>query len=168
MTDYAPNTLVTLSDGRTMTWTQYQQVVTQEVAVFAQQMSASIEQMSALASQMSSGSEAVRSALAGLKADMTGIEYACGDPQNLDNRIGNTMGSSLPKALDNLYRAIENICPNVEQVGQGCKDGADTLFQAEESTLQGFSKRGFNFTAVDPRQADRVLNRGGGGRDGRR
>jgi hypothetical protein len=153
MTDSASNTPVTLSNGQTITLAQYEQV-TQQVAVFSQQMSVSIEQMSALARQTIGASDAVRSVRRGLELEMAGFENACGDPQNPDNDIGNQIRSSLQRNLSGVYTLIANISSTLDQFTTGLSDSRDTSWQAEQSTLQGFSDQGFNVPAVDPRPVD--------------
>src|SRR2546422_4851902 len=127
MTDRAPDQLVTLSDGRTMTWAQYQQVVTQQVAVFTQQMSTSIEQMSALAGRMEGGSGAASSALHTLMAEVSGIESAFGTDDQ-----GNHMRSQWQKNVWPVVEQVMRIIPPNLHTFKASLDTAQDAFLAAE------------------------------------
>jgi hypothetical protein len=148
MPDYAPNQIVTLRDGRTMTYADYQQQVTRQVAAFTGMLSVDIGQMSGLGGDAQSGAAEVHSTLASLRAELSGIDAACGTDD-----LGNQIRSTLRKVYPAVQQAIENVPSNLDAFATGCHASAATLFRSEQAALDSFRGLGFHFTAVDPRRA---------------
>jgi hypothetical protein len=137
---------VKLSDGRVMTYSQYQAMVNQAVSTYTQQMTVAIDQLSSLQDQMYVHSGDVSMALSTLQSDMAGIDHAIGTDDQ-----GQKFRSAWNSALPDLERAINGVAQALISVGDGLGTAADAVYTAEEQTLESFDKIGFHFRAVDPR-----------------
>jgi hypothetical protein len=156
--DYPPDQMVILSDGRTMRYGDFlseqraiqerqMAAVSEQLVNYTRQMSATVEELWAVAGQMYAGSAEVRSALDQVRAGLAGLDdqLVCGT-----NDVGIQIQTQLRQVWPAVQRVIENICPNLEAFGAGLQAGADTLRNAEESTLRGFSESGFNVPVAGP------------------
>lgn len=144
--NYSPDTLVKLTDGRVMTWAQFQDYLTKQAATYSQQMTAAIEQLAGLANQLYSHSSDVWYALGQLMSDMSGIEDAIGNDDT-----GTKILASWQSSWPNLQQIIQGVAKALDSVGGGLETTADAIYQAEENTLGGLSKFGVTVDATDPR-----------------
>lgn len=138
--------MVRLSDGRVMTLSQYQAMVNQAVSSYTSQMTVAIEQLTSLQEQVYARAGEVYGTLYTLQSDLSGIDGAIGTDDQ-----GQKFRKAWNQAWPQLEQAIGGVAQAVDQVGEGLGSAADTVYQAEEQTLAGFDKMGFNFRAVDPR-----------------
>ncbi|SRR5579875_178333 len=153
--DYPPDQLVKLSDGRVMTWAEFQRYLRQQATTYTQQMTTAIEQLSGLADQMHSHAGEVSSALHRLTSDMSGIEGAMGTDE-----IGAQVLATWQQQWPNLRQVIEQVATVLGGLGDGLEKAADVVFQTEQSNLQGLSQYGVHVSATDPRKGRSQPRRG--------